>query len=171
MVILSRIPRASLWLWLNLLLFTISNQSLPGSVEEDAVNKRWRPIPSKRIRLANARRLLLVIIPAVFGILVFLGAPMVSVALMVFTWMYNDLGGADNNFFIRNLLNLFRFVSYSLGAIGYFDRRPALFIKRNSIPLARHYRYNHPHHAINVRYPRLRRRPYTRTEYDSTYIW
>lgn len=114
--IMSRLPQVALWLWLNLLLFTISNQSLPGSVEEDSVNKPWRPIPSKRISLAHSRRLLLAIIPIVFFLSLYLGAMEVTVALMVFTWMYNDLGGADDNFLIRNILNLFGFVSYSLGA-------------------------------------------------------
>ena len=115
-VIIGRVPRVVFWLWLNLLLFTISNQSLPGSVKEDSINKPWRPIPSKRISLVNARRLLLAVIPLVFLSTFYLGAVEVSVALMVFTWMYNDLGGADDNFFVRNLLNLFGFVSYSLGA-------------------------------------------------------
>ena len=114
--IIIRSPRVAFWLWLNLLLFTISNQSLPDSVEEDSVNKPWRPIPSKRISLPHARRLLLAVIPTVFVLTLYIGAMEVSVALMVFTWMYNDLGGADDNFFIRNLLNLFGFVSYSLGA-------------------------------------------------------
>ena len=126
--IMSRLPRVVSWLWLNLLLFTMSNQSLPGSVEEDLVNKPWRPIPSKRISLPNTRRALLAVIPSVFFLTSYLGAVEVSVALMVFTWMYNDLGGADDNFFVRNLLNLFGFVSYSIGAtlIASDDRNFAL---------------------------------------------
>ncbi|MCJ1247413.1 hypothetical protein MMC30_004627 [Trapelia coarctata] len=117
LTIIIRLPQVSIWLWLNLLLFTVSNQSLPGSVKEDAINKPWRPIASERIGLQQARRLLLAVIPTVFFVTLYLGAVEVSVALMVFTWMYNDLGGADDNFFIRNLLNLFGFVCYSLGAI------------------------------------------------------
>ena len=35
---------------------------------------------------------------------------------MVFTWNHNDLGGADDNFFVRSILNSFEFVSYSLVA-------------------------------------------------------
>ncbi|KAI9876589.1 MAG: hypothetical protein M1830_006167 [Pleopsidium flavum] len=115
--IVSRIPRVILWLWLNLLLFNISNQSLPGSVIEDSINKPWRPLPSKRLSLVQARRLLLAIIPAVFITTLYLGGMEVSVVLMVLTWMYNDLGGADENYVIRNLLNLFGFVCYSLGAL------------------------------------------------------
>lgn len=115
-VITSRIPKVAFWLWLNLLLFTISNQSRPASVEEDSVNKPWRPIPANRISLAQSRRLLLAVIPIVFFLTLCLGAVEVSVALMVFTWVYNDLDGGDDSFVVRNLLNLLGFVSYSLGA-------------------------------------------------------
>lgn len=115
-IIISRIPKVALWLWLNLLLFTISNQSRLGSVKEDFFNKPWRPIPAKRISLAQSRRLLLAVIPTVFFLTIYLGAVEVSVALMVFTWMYNDLNGGDDNYVVRNFLNLLGFVSYSLGA-------------------------------------------------------
>ena len=116
-LITGRVPRVVSWLWLNLSIFTISNQNLLGSVIGDSINKPWRPIPSKKIFLANARRLLLaVIIPLVFFITFYLGAVEVSVALMVFTRNHNDLGGAENNFFVRSILNSVGFVSYSLVA-------------------------------------------------------
>ena len=46
----------------------------------------------------------------------FLGAMEVSVAHLVLTWIYNDLKGADENFLVRNLLNVFGFVCYNLRA-------------------------------------------------------
>ena len=45
--ILSRSPPVVLWNWLKLLLFDVANQRLPKSITEDAVNKSWRPLPSK----------------------------------------------------------------------------------------------------------------------------
>ena len=36
--------------------------------------------------------------------------------LMSLTWMYNDLGGADKNYIVRNLINACGFVGYSSGA-------------------------------------------------------
>ena len=39
-----------------------------------------------------------------------------SMAMMLLTWMYNDLGGADENYIVRNLINACGFVCYSSGA-------------------------------------------------------
>ncbi|KAL6719955.1 hypothetical protein ACLMJK_001876 [Lecanora helva] len=39
-----------------------------------------------------------------------------TVAMMVLTWQYNDLGGADESFVVRNVINAFGFVCYSSGA-------------------------------------------------------
>lgn len=66
MKVLARTPQVVIWNWLNLLLFDVDNQFQPNSVLEDSVNKPWRAIPSQRLTAAQARRLLLVIIPTVF---------------------------------------------------------------------------------------------------------
>ena len=36
--------------------------------------------------------------------------------MVVLTWMYNDLGGADENYLVRNIINACGFVCYSSGA-------------------------------------------------------
>lgn len=46
----------------------------------------------------------------------YLGGLEETVAMMVLTWMYNDLGGADESYVVRNLINAFGFVCYSSGA-------------------------------------------------------
>ena len=105
-----------LWNWLNLLIFDIANQRLPNSILEDSVNKPWRAIPAKRMTATEARRLLLAVLPIVFLITLKLGGMEETVAMMVLTWMYNDLGGADESFIVRNLINAFGFICYSSGA-------------------------------------------------------
>jgi len=114
--VLFRLPRVLLWNWLNVLLFDVANQRLPASIIEDSVNKAWRPLPAQRLSEANTRRLLLVVITLVFGASTYLGGMEEAVAMMVLTWMYNDLGGADENYLTRNLINAFGFVCYSSGA-------------------------------------------------------
>jgi 4-hydroxybenzoate polyprenyltransferase len=122
-VILARIPRVVLWNWLNVLIFDVANQRLPNSVLEDSVNKPWRALPSRRITPSSARRLLLFLIPVVFFATIYLGGVEETVLMMVLTWMYNDLEGADENYIARNLINCAGFMCYSSGttivAAGY----------------------------------------------------
>ena len=39
-----------------------------------------------------------------------------TVVMMVLTWMYNDLGGADEHFQVRNFINALGFMCYSSGS-------------------------------------------------------
>jgi len=102
-------------MWMNILAFTVANQRLPNSVIEDSVNKAWRPLPSGRITQVQARRLLLAILPVTFFLNMSLGGLEVTLTALVLTWMYNDLGGADENYIIRNLINACGLVSWSAG--------------------------------------------------------
>lgn len=115
-VILSNVPNVFLWLWLNLLLFNIANQRLPASIQEDAVNKPWRPLPSERLDSNQARLLLLIVVPVVFLSSIYLGATLQVLLLLALTWMYNDLGGADDNFIVRNIINALGMACYGSGA-------------------------------------------------------
>jgi 4-hydroxybenzoate polyprenyltransferase len=114
--VLARIPLVLAWNWLNVLLFGIANQRLPHSILEDSINKAWRPLPAGRLTEEDARRLLLFVIPVVFAASWVLGGMRETVALMVLTWMYNDLGAADEHFQLRNLINACGFMCYSAGA-------------------------------------------------------
>lgn len=116
LTILGRIPTVLLWTWINVLIFDLANQRLPNSIIEDSINKAWRPIPSGRMSAAHARRLLLIVIPAVLTTTLYIGGLEETVAMMVLTWQYNDLGGADENFVVRNIINAFGFMCYSSGA-------------------------------------------------------
>lgn len=115
-VILFRLPLVVLWTWLNVLIFDLANQRLTSSVLEDSINKPWRPLPSGRMTVSQARRFLLAILPAIFLLTFYLGGLEETVAMMVLTWMYNDLGGADESYAVRNIINAFGFMCYSSGA-------------------------------------------------------
>ncbi len=114
--ILFRLPRVILWNWVNLLVFNLANQRLPNSVLEDSVNKPWRPLPSDRISADEAKRLLLVMIPCGLVLSIFLGGLKESAAMLILTWMYNDLGGADENYFLRNLIIAGGYICHGSGA-------------------------------------------------------
>ncbi|KAE9363384.1 hypothetical protein N431DRAFT_356941 [Stipitochalara longipes BDJ] len=114
--VLARLPKVLLWNWLNLLIFDLANQRLPDSIREDLVNKPWRPIPTKRITPEGTRDLLLWTIPCVLLGMLHLGGMQETIAMLVLTWMYNDLGGADNHYLTRNAINALGFMCYSSGS-------------------------------------------------------
>ncbi|KAE8151234.1 UbiA prenyltransferase family [Aspergillus avenaceus] len=89
------LPRMLVFNWANLLVFDLANQRLPESLQEDALNKPWRPLPKGRISPTATRRLLLGAVPAVFAISSALGVGNESALILVLTWLYNDLRGGD----------------------------------------------------------------------------
>ena len=114
--VLFRLLKSIVWTWMNLWIFNLSNQRLPNSVVEDSINKPWRAIPSGRLTSEEARRILLVSIPAVFLTTLYLGGSKESLFLMVLTWIYNDLGAAEENFMIRHINNALGFTTFGAGA-------------------------------------------------------
>lgn len=114
--ILKQVPRVVLWVWINVLIFDLANQRLPHSIVEDSVNKPWRPIPSERMTACQARRLLLAIIPIAILITYYIGGIEETIVMNTLVYMYNDLGGADENFIVRNIINAAGFICYSAGA-------------------------------------------------------
>ena len=114
--ILKRVPQVILWNWINVLIFDLANQRLPNSIIEDSVNKPWRPIPSGRLSACQARRLLLAILPISVIITFYIGGMEETIVMNTLEYMYNDLGGADENFVVRNLINAAGFICYSAGA-------------------------------------------------------
>lgn len=114
--VLFRLPKIVLWNWLNLLIFDLANQRLQDSILEDKINKPWRPIPSQRISALETRRLLLAVVPIVVAMMGYLGGMRECVAMLALTWMYNDLGGADESYIVRNTINALGFICYSAGS-------------------------------------------------------
>lgn len=117
LMILGRLPRVLLYNWGNLFVCDLANQRLPEAVEEDRGNKPWRPLPSGRITMTQARRLLLVSLPIVLAINWVLGAWEETALLFTLAWMYNDLKGGDEDFVTRNLMNALAFAQFNGGAL------------------------------------------------------
>ena len=114
---MSRIPQVLIWTWLNTLVSDLANQRLPDSIKEDAVNKAWRPLPAGRIQASEARRLLLRSIVTVILVSLYLRAAEETLLLMSLNWMYNDLGGSDESYVVRSLMNSAAFACYGSGAL------------------------------------------------------
>lgn len=114
--ILKRAPLVVLWTWINVLIFDLANQRLPNSIIEDSINKAWRPIPSGRLSACQARRLLLLVLPIAILVTFYIGGMEETIVMNTLEYMYNDLGGADENFVVRNLINAAGFICYSAGA-------------------------------------------------------
>ncbi|OAG08520.1 uncharacterized protein CC84DRAFT_1141313 [Paraphaeosphaeria sporulosa] len=114
---LTRVPLALAVTWANLLLFNISNQRSPTAVEEDRVNKPARPLPAGRLSCNSARRLLLYLAPAVMLLSWAMGVWEECLLQLAFTWVYNDLGGCDEHWLLRNALIALGYGFYSSAAL------------------------------------------------------
>ena len=114
---LQRTPLVILWVWTNLLLFNLSNQSQSGAIIEDSKNKPWRPLPAQRLTASNVRHVILVIRVMTVGIGLLLGGAWPSLILQLLTYGYNDLGGGDSWAF-RNLINAGGYICFDIGAMN-----------------------------------------------------
>lgn len=115
----SRIPQMIIWLWLNLLVFSLANQRREDSIIEDSVNKPWRPIPSGRITPAEAQAALYLAAPGVlFTSATLLGHRTVlpNLVVLLLVWLYNDVGAANAGPVWRNLVNAIGIASFGWGA-------------------------------------------------------
>ncbi|KAK8109686.1 hypothetical protein PG999_007823 [Apiospora kogelbergensis] len=129
LTMIGRFSRTFLFVWLLLLVVQLGNQSVPGAPEEDALNKAWRPIPAGRISQCQVRKVLLPIATVLALLVSFAQGTYVEAAAFVVTsYIYNDLGGADVHWLVRNLLNgvglsLLNTSALWLAADGYVDAR------------------------------------------------
>jgi hypothetical protein len=103
--ILSRIPLIILFNLSNTLIFDLANQRLWESVQEDKLNKPWRPIPSGRMTRSEVRKAMQIAIPAVLAFNhYFLSAGAETACIMVGCWVYNDLKVSDDSLILRNAI-------------------------------------------------------------------
>jgi hypothetical protein len=116
--LLRRLPHILLYVTSHLLILDITGQRLPSSILEDRINKPYRPLPSGRVTEDQARRLLLFLLPTVLVISYILGPWQEALLTFVFTWMYNDLGGGnDEGWVLRNSLISIGYGLYSSAAL------------------------------------------------------
>ena len=116
-IILRRLPFVLFFNWSNLLIFDLANQRLPDSIKEDMINKPWRPIPTGRISPQRTRHLMLIAMPVVILSNSALSVWQETSLLFSLTWIYNDLGGGDDNWLVRNTIIAFAFFFYNLGSL------------------------------------------------------
>ncbi|CAI6341821.1 unnamed protein product [Periconia digitata] len=129
--LLSRIPQTLLWTWINCLAFNVNNQRLPHAIEEDSLNKLWRPMPSKRLTINQANLLAAVVYPiAVLSSLTLTRGLISSIFLVLFGYLYNDLRFGDHSIISRNILNACGFTSFAAGAL---DTMAGTFFHSNMI--------------------------------------
>ncbi|KAF6226854.1 hypothetical protein HO133_008295 [Letharia lupina] len=114
---LKRLPLVVFWTWINLLPFSIDNQRQPEAIREDGVNKPWRPMPSQRLTPRQAKIWMLGLYPVAVMSSAYLGGLRQCLCLICLGFWYNDLGGADQNPLIRNLINSCGFLCYTSGAM------------------------------------------------------
>ncbi|KAI4168865.1 MAG: hypothetical protein LQ343_006078 [Gyalolechia ehrenbergii] len=116
MEVFIRTPLVLLWLWVNLLVFNVSNQRRPEAISEDAINKPWRPLPAGRLQRSHANCLLVVLHPVAAVISYSVGALFPCIAFQILTFTYNDLK-AGENWKLRNVVNAGGFISFLTGAL------------------------------------------------------
>ncbi|KAM3547215.1 hypothetical protein MY1884_009662 [Beauveria asiatica] len=109
------IAQTWLYIWLYVLHFDISNQKEPESIEEDRLNKPWRPIPSGKLSVEAASRwyassfALLLLLSSLW-----LGGFPEAVAFMLQTWVHDRAGGGST-WWGKNLLNALFYFTGQLG--------------------------------------------------------
>jgi 4-hydroxybenzoate polyprenyltransferase len=112
-----RLQHIILWLWVHVLQLGLANQTLPRAIIEDALNHPDRPIPAGRISISAARALRWAMIPLCLLLSATYGprTMLASLGSSLFMLAYNEGGGADGHWFIRNTLNA---VGYSCAEAG-----------------------------------------------------
>ena len=101
------------WVWLYLLQFCVSNQSI--SPDEDALNKPWRPIPSGRITVSDSRWLRWMLLFACLILSFHHNVIGPAVALTLGIWINNELR-LDNHWLTRGICNALGYASFNAGA-------------------------------------------------------
>ncbi|ORY67017.1 UbiA prenyltransferase family-domain-containing protein [Pseudomassariella vexata] len=113
--IIGRIPTTMLFNWCMTLIFDLSNQRGAISIQEDRVNKPWRPIPSGKVTADQARRITLVAVPLCLALCYTLGVWNHGTVILILTWLYNDLQGSDE--LVRDLILAVAFAIFNSASL------------------------------------------------------
>ncbi|KAI4121195.1 MAG: hypothetical protein LQ338_006505 [Usnochroma carphineum] len=112
-----RTPLVVLWIWMNLLPFTINNQTAEDAIEEDRINKPWRTVPSGRMSPRQAKNLMLALYPLAIVTALLTGGVRQSTSLVILGVWYNNFAGGDISSLLRNMINAFGYVCFTSGAM------------------------------------------------------
>lgn len=112
----SQLPLLLAWIYLNLLPFTLRNQSTPSAIAEDALNKPHRPLPSGRLTRSTAHALGIIFYALAILMSIPLETSFSSITLLLLGSVYHDLRGGDSSPLSRNLINALGHGCFSLGA-------------------------------------------------------
>jgi 4-hydroxybenzoate polyprenyltransferase len=99
--------------WLFLLQFNAANQMF--TMEEDALNKPYRPIPAGLITIGKAKVLRWGLVPLCLGLSWIFEVIYLGLSLSVAFILYNECG-LDRYWFTKNALNAIGLVSWNVGA-------------------------------------------------------
>ncbi|KAL8728063.1 MAG: hypothetical protein Q9166_005663 [cf. Caloplaca sp. 2 TL-2023] len=112
-----RTPLVVLWIWINLLPFTINNQTAADAIEEDRINKPWRTLPTGRMTPSQAKCLMLALYPLALVTTFLTGGLRQSIGLVFFGIWYNNFAGGDGSCLVRNMINAYGYVCFTSGAM------------------------------------------------------
>ncbi|CAL1711928.1 unnamed protein product [Somion occarium] len=113
---LGHILHSVCWIWIHLLQFDVSNQTL--SEEEDKQNKSDRPLPAGRMTLRNALIFRWILVPVcwLYSLCYSVETFYASVALVALTYIYDEMGAHSGHWIVRNVVNACGFASFEMGA-------------------------------------------------------
>lgn len=111
-----RLPSTLIWIWTQLLPFTISNQLSPSAIAEDAINKPWRPLPSNRLTTDSASKAMIAFYVLALGLSGFTGGTRQALGLLALGIWYNHLSGTQS-WVVRNWINGAGYVCFTSGAM------------------------------------------------------
>ncbi|KAI0070730.1 hypothetical protein K474DRAFT_1713083 [Panus rudis PR-1116 ss-1] len=112
---LSRIPEGIFWIWVHVLQFDISNQSI--GIEEDRVNKAWRPLLAGRVTINSARLCWRLLVPTCSLNSLHYGfeTACASLVLCIFTVIHNDFK-AHRHWLLKNVVSAVGLAAFETGA-------------------------------------------------------
>ncbi|KAJ5248568.1 hypothetical protein N7468_000019 [Penicillium chermesinum] len=118
-LLIDRTLQTFFWVILVFIPFSIDNQRTPSAIEEDTLNKPWRPMPQKRLTPRQARWLMTCFFALVqcHGISGRGLGHRQSTSLFLLGLWYNNFGGADNHPVVRNGINAAGYMCFISGAL------------------------------------------------------
>ncbi|KAF9556098.1 hypothetical protein CPC08DRAFT_670284, partial [Agrocybe pediades] len=107
--------RTAIWTWLHLLQANVSNQTF--SAQEDRINKPWRPLPSGRVTVQQARafRFSLTVLCLFFSYILGPGIAAASLCLTVVEILHDDFLLSVRPIW-KNICNVGGYLSFEIGA-------------------------------------------------------